>query len=207
MENYSKDILILIQYLLPGFVTAWIFYAFTSYIKPSQFERVIQALIYTIIVQAIVYVIQKILYWIGEWEKIQKCVGEWNSSVNLIYSLIIAILLGFLFTYFANNDKFHNLIRRVNITRETSYPSEWFRAFLKNITFIVLHLKDERRIMGWPVEWPSNPKHGHFMLTNASWLDGNKAIKIKGSEYILINNDDVKWVEFLEKTWEKKHGK
>ncbi|SUP44184.1 Uncharacterised protein [Vibrio furnissii] len=58
MENLTNDIITLLQYLLPGFVAAWMFYSLTSYPKPSQFERVVQALIFTIFIQAIVVVIE-----------------------------------------------------------------------------------------------------------------------------------------------------
>jgi len=48
MDSFAKDFVTLLQYLLPGFVAAWVFYSFTSFPKPSQFERVVQALIFTI---------------------------------------------------------------------------------------------------------------------------------------------------------------
>jgi hypothetical protein len=35
---------------------------------------------------------------------------------------------------------------------------------------IILDLRDERRIMGWPAEWPNDPEKGHFVLENAAWL-------------------------------------
>ena len=117
------------------------------------------------------------------------------------------ILLGIMFSYFANNDKFHKIVRKTAITRETSYPSEWFGAFLRNVTYIVLHLNDERRIYGWPIEWPSEPNHGHFLLEQASWLKDSKEIQITGVNSILIDVKDVKWVEFMEKTWEVNNGK
>ncbi|WP_425032221.1 hypothetical protein [Pelagibius sp.] len=54
MDSINEDIVGLLQYLLPGFLAAWVFYGLTAHQKPSQFERVIQALIFTLIVQAIV---------------------------------------------------------------------------------------------------------------------------------------------------------
>ncbi|OWO67359.1 hypothetical protein B2J67_20175, partial [Vibrio cholerae] len=58
MENLTNDVITILQYLLPGFVSAWVFYSLTSYPKPSQFERVVQALIFTIFIQAIVVVVE-----------------------------------------------------------------------------------------------------------------------------------------------------
>jgi len=37
--------------------------------------------------------------------------------------------------------------------------------FTKNITFVVLYLKD----YGWPVEWPSGPNKRLFLIADPSW--------------------------------------
>lgn len=203
MDSISQNVVTILQYLLPGFLAAWIFYGFTSYPKPSQFERVIQALIFTLIIQAVVFVEKATFLKTGVFWN----VGNWNEHSEIICSTVSAILLGILFSYYANNDKFHKFIRKIGISKETSFPSEWFGTFLKNITYIVLHLKDERRIYGWPIEWPSVPDRGHFLLVQASWLEDTEEIPIKGVESILIDVNDVRWVEFMEKTWEVQNGK
>jgi hypothetical protein len=197
MENFAKDLISALQYLLPGLVAAWIFYAFTSYPKPSQFERIVQALIFTILVQAIVFVIKSALLFVGRYTYI----AIWDESSSLMWSIICAILLGGVFSYFANNDKLHVILRKWNITKESSYPSEWFGAFL-NVTYVVLHLRDERRLYGWPLEWPSEPTNGHFLITDAVWLDGEKEFPITGVDNILIDAKEIKMVEFMTKTWE-----
>lgn len=209
METFAKDFITLLQYLLPGFVAAWIFYNLTSFPKPSQFERIVQALIFTIFVQVLVYLIKILLFFIGnKWP-----LFNWNSQSDLIWSIIFALLIGIIFSYYANNDKVHKKLRKWDITRETSYPSEWFGAFLKNVTFVVLHLDGERRLYGWPIEWPSDPEKGHFVLVQASWLDdeakdGEKSqISLTGVSSIMVDVKDVKMIEFMEKTWEGKNGK
>lgn len=200
MENFAKDLIVLLQYLLPGFVSAWIFYSFTSYPKPSQFERIIQALIFTLLVQALAFSVKNILCFIGEYF----CIYYWNSNSELVWSVLCAILLGAVFSYYANNDKIHKKFRDIGFTRESSYASEWFGAFIKNVTYVVLHLDDERRLYGWPLEWPTDPNKGHFVLTSASWLsDNNSEIFLEGVENIMIDAKHVKMVEFMEKTWEK----
>lgn len=203
MDSISQNVVIILQYLLPGFLAAWIFYGFTSYPKPSQFERVIQALIFTFIIQVAVLIEKATCLKIGVYWN----VGNWSEHYDIICSTINAIFLGTLFSYYANNDKFHKLIRKIGISKETSFPSEWFGTFSKNVTYIVLHLKDERRLYGWPIEWPSVPDNGHFLLVEASWLVDSKETPIKGVESILIDVNDVRWVEFMEKTWKVQNGK
>lgn len=216
MKAFAKDLIFVLQHLLPGFISAWVFYAFTSYSKPSQFERVVQALIFTLLIQVGVKIAKYILIFLGQFWFIT----QWSDFADLSYSIIIAMILGILFAYFANNDKFHKFIRQRNITNETSYPSEWFGAFNKKGTYIVLHLHDERRLYGWPLEWPSEPNQGYFVLTQVSWLENNKeilltgidsssvsqkVIPLEGVDRILIDVKDVKWVEFMEITWDQEN--
>ncbi len=41
MDNLYKEVTPLLTFLLPGFLSASIFYGFTSHPKPSQFERTV----------------------------------------------------------------------------------------------------------------------------------------------------------------------
>jgi hypothetical protein len=199
MENLTNDIITLLQYLLPGFVAAWMFYSLTSYPKPSQFERVVQALIFTIFIQAIVVLIEYGIVWMcAEYQ-----LDGIPQNLGVVGSVLTAIVLGVMFASFANNDHLHKILRKLGITRETSYPSEWFGAFLNDITFVVLHLDDERRLYGWPLEWPSQPTTGHFVIAEPSWLnDDGTETEVTGVSKMVIRANDVKWVEFLEKNWE-----
>ncbi len=197
MGSFSSDLISILEFLLPGFVAAWLFYSLTSYAKPSQFERVIQALIFTLFVQAIVAVLEVSALSVGGFWSM----GPWTESLSLFTSIVVATIFGVAFSYFANNDQIHKYLRSKGLTRETSFPSEWFGTFLKNVTFVVLHLKDERRLFGLPIEWPSEPVKGHFVIADPSWLleDGSEQ-RVVGVSQILIDVVDVKWVEFLEMT-------
>lgn len=203
MEAFAQDLISLLQYLIPGLVAAWIFYSFTSYNKPSQFERVIQALIFTLIIQTATNGIIAATTTIGEhWS-----LGAWTNTKETSVSLVLAVIIGILAAYIVNSDKLHKFLRKHGITKETSYPSEWYGTFHKNITFIVLHLKDERRLYGWPVEWPSDPTKGHFLIADPSWqLDDGSESRVVGAAHLLLDVCDVKWVEFLDKTWEENNG-
>lgn len=199
MDGISKDAILLLQYLLPGFFAAWVFYGLTPYELPSQFERVIQALILTLVIQSLVY--------FEKWgldsldRPINLSVSD--DSSRLVASTITALLIGLIFSFCANRDTFHAIARKIGITQETSYPSEWFSAFSSEVTYIVLQLKDERRVYGWPREWPSNAKEGHFLMEQPSWIttDGQDN-PMTGVECFLIDASEVKWVEFMEKTWD-----
>ncbi|MNP20612.1 hypothetical protein D3C76_1131880 [compost metagenome] len=63
----------------------------------------------------------------------------------------------------------------------------------------MLHLLDDKRLYGWPIEWPSAPTRGQFVIENPSWLDSEGEEFQIGAEIIVIDASNVQWVEFTQK--------
>ncbi len=192
MNWASSEIVGALKFLLPGFVSAAIFYSFTSHPKPSEFGLVVQALIFTIVGEAIIAALLLInnLSWINDW--------------GVAVPVLVAVSLGLIAAYVSNNDTVHRLFRWLGITRETSYPSEWYSTFTRSDCYVVLHLKGERRLYGWPEEWPSRPDEGHFRITEGEWLfetesekEYQRDVPAAGVSAILIPVGEVEMVEFL----------
>lgn len=76
MPQISTEVVALLQYLAPGFLVTWLYFGLTPHEKPSQFERTVQALIYTAVVQALVALEKLIATRIGEWHSY----GEWTED-------------------------------------------------------------------------------------------------------------------------------
>lgn len=201
--DISKDILILLTQLLPGFVVAWVVYGLTSFPKPAQFERVIQALIYSFLVTALLPIEEACLTFAGK----LVVFGTWDKQSDLIASAISALVLGFTLSYFANNDKFYALVRKRGFSKRTAYPSEWYGAFSELPRYVTLHIDGNRRISGYPLDWPSDPLNGHFRLIYPAWLkDDGTEIPLDGDHSILIQANKVELVEFLKYNEELKNG-
>ncbi|WP_336855064.1 DUF6338 family protein [Pseudescherichia vulneris] len=201
MESLSTELFNILKYLLPGFLTAWVFHAFTSYPKPSQFERTVQALIFTVFVHAVTFCIKWIALEIGEKAF---SFGIWTTNIEVLWSYISAFIIGLFFSVAANTDKFHAILRWLHITKQTSFHCEWFGAFhTRDDQWVVLHLIDDKRVMGWPHEWPSDPAKGHFVLMYPAWLDGENEIPLPQVESILFKVSDIRWVEFINNPEEK----
>jgi len=203
MGETSKDALTLLTQIMPGFLTAWVVYGLTTYTKPPQFERVVQALIYSFIVSAVVTLLELILLDVGKTVRF----GTWNKSSELVASTAVALLFGLLLSYCMRNDSFFKLARRLKLTSRTPYPSEWYGAFAVKPRYVVLHMSGRRRISGYPSEWPTEPTSGHFRLMNAAWLDDeNVETPLDGDESILIEAKQVEMVELLKDESEKQNG-
>jgi hypothetical protein len=191
----AKDVVGVLYLLLPGFVAAWVFFGLTAHPKADWFERIVQALIFTVIVQAVTFVVRVIAVGLG---KAFVPLGSWNVEVNLVWSLLVATLIGVSFSAAANLDWPHKLLRDKGLTRRTSFPSEWFSVFCQNKRWVVLHLTGNRRLFGWPNEWPDQADKGHFVIEQPEWfVEQEKREPIKGVDRIVIRASDVEMVEFM----------
>ncbi|WP_202370385.1 DUF6338 family protein [Pseudomonas sp. MWU318] len=192
MDELVKEVIPLLQYLIPGFLTAWIFYSLTAFKRPDTFGQIVQALIFTFVIHGAVLIVKAALLWIGSnWFMI----GQWDVKAEASWSFVISVLLGLLSCYWATNDKLHTWLRNRDITKQTSYPSEWYSTFARHERFVVLHLNDERRLYGWPSEWPSDPSSGQFVIEGPSWLE-SKGERPFGADFVVIDSSKVQWVEF-----------
>ncbi len=192
MNWASSEIVTILTFLLPGFVATAIFHSLTAHPKPNEFDRIVQALIFTTIVQAIVKGIPLV----------QSLTGTepfWREDSEIVAAVLIAVVVALIAVYVSNHDTLHGFLRWIQLTKENSYPSEWYSTFTRNPDcYVVLHLKGERRLYGWPEEWPSRPDQGHFRMAEAEWLTEEGRQPITGVSVILVPGDEVEVVEFLE---------
>ena len=192
MSWVSSEVVSVLVFLLPGFVAAAVFYSLTSHPKPGAFDRIIQALIFTAVGQAITAVVVLDSTATGERT-------EQFKSWEFLLSIAVSVALAFLAAYVLNKDAAHRVLRRLGITRETSYSSELYSTFARHHRcYVVLHMKGKRRPYGWPEEWPSHPDEGHFRITDGEWLENGKRKPATGVAAILVPVGEVEMVEFME---------
>jgi hypothetical protein len=224
MKGISSEIVSAIFQLLPGFIVAWFIYGLTSHLKPSTFERIIQALIYTVLVKSILIIFRFFALFVGE--NIY-AFSTWNSDVEFVWSILIAITVGFLVSWCINNDfplilfrkdgeqkstgKFkilHKFFSKIGLTDKTLHPTEWYSAFKDEPRYIVLHLTGERRLYGWTRQYPDDHKKGHFLIEEAEWLldDGSRA-PLYTVKQLLIPSSIVEYIEFSKHDYEIKANK
>ncbi len=196
MEWTSNDVVGVISYLLPGFLAAWVFYGLTTHPRKTPFERVVQALIFTAIIQGAVaggrltythYYESGVVDW-----------GEWGGEADQVLPPLVAVVTGVIFAAIANNDLLHFVLRKLRITKRTSYSSNWYSAFNKGRRYVTLHLRDGRRVYGWPYEFPDQSTADHFALMCAYWVPSEgDPIPLPLVERLLIPARAVKLVELM----------
>jgi hypothetical protein len=192
MPELSKDVVALLQYLVPGFLVAWVYFGITSHAKPSQFERIVQALIYTVVVQCLLAVERASALALGN----AFTLGPWSPTSDLFASLLTALFLGLVIATITNHDMLFRRLRKLRFTSRTGHPGEWFATFSGYPRYLVLQLKDGSRIFGWPKIWPSSAEKGHFFITSAIRTVQGQEQDLAHLEGILINVSDVSFAEF-----------
>ncbi|MFO0836407.1 MAG: DUF6338 family protein [Phycisphaerales bacterium] len=183
--------------LLPGFLAAAVFHALTPFPKRDILDRIVAAMIFTLFAELVLSGVKWILLFLGA----NVCsIGEWTKQSELAWSVVAGTVVGVSWSYIVNCGVVHAWLNRLRITKKTAIPSQWFSAFSTLERYVVLHLIDERRIMGWPREWPDDAESGHFQLMDARWLldDGSEA-PLPQIEVLLIAASRVETVEFLRK--------
>lgn len=193
MDFSNLDFVAIVNQLLPGFLTASIVYSFTAHPKPTPFERVVQALIYTVLIQPFAFAVKWSCLFVGS---NYGAIGTWSNEGSVAASACLAILFGFILVICFNNNLPHALLWEF-VTKRTTAPSEWFNTFNTNKSYVYLHLKGGRRLYGWPQEWPDSSTAGHFAMANPEWiLDTNERVPLYLVSVMLIRAKDVQMVEF-----------
>lgn len=65
MDDLVKEIIPLLQYLIPGFLSTWIFYSLTAFKRPDTFGQIVQALIFTFVIQGAVLAVGSLCLWMA----------------------------------------------------------------------------------------------------------------------------------------------
>lgn len=180
--------------ILPGLMAAVVFHAITPFPKRDVFDRLVNALVFTAIGQIFVFLAKPILLWIGQ----GFALGPWSENASLFIASLGAVLFAVSLAWSLNSDALHKGLRAIGITKRVALPSPWYSAHSRYENYITLVLKDGRRILGWPKEWPDNHEQGHYVLVEMSWLlDDGEELPQHDIEAMLVDAADVESVHFM----------
>jgi len=61
----------------------------------------------------------------------------------------------------------------------------------------LLHLDGDRRLRGWPEQWPDQPDKGFFILAEPEWVLDDQTAPLYRVKRFVVPATEVKMVEFL----------
>ena len=193
----SSEIVAVITFLLPGFVAAAVFYSLTSHPRPGDLDKIVQALVFTMVGRAVGQGMEFAASALGS-------ETEWAEEWDIAASVAIAVAVALIAAWAANKDWLHAALRKIGVTKESSHPSEWYTALVINDErYVILNLKEGRRLYGWMTQWPGRPDIGHFRIREAQWLSGDIPISELRIDEMVVPASEVVIVEFLDKLQEE----
>jgi hypothetical protein len=175
-----------------------VLFSLTADRKLTDFQRVVQALIFSVLVKVAVDALSWVFIKVGTYW----AVGQWSQDVEFAWSVVLAAIFGGVLAYLLKTDMLYSFLRSVGVTSQTSRPSVWYSCFCDHPeTYVVLQFKDDRRIQGWPREWPSVVGEGHLRLDNAAWLavnaDGKQEVReLPSGSFVMVDVAEIKWSSF-----------
>lgn len=202
----SNDIVQLVVAMFPGFLAIAVSETLTLSRKYTPFERVVQALLYTFLSGAIwslaVFICNS--YALGYDAAIGALHRPWLPSKEAEFwgTGASALALGVLAAWVINDGRVSAWIRhpKLGLTKAGPGAPVWYHAFQQLGTWVVIHLKDGRRLYGWPENYSPTPESGHIRLSQAEWLTDAGAAHEQRDGFeiaMLVNVADIEIVEFL----------
>ncbi len=190
--------------LLPGLVSSQIFYSIMGCgEKVTASKRVYDSVIFSFVS----YILLAIFVTWSPMLQVTEVKGVLNYTFvndrclvvgNLITMLSLPLLAGAIL----HNDCFHHILRLLKITTKSSRPNTWSDVFLSEDRHVIIHLKDERRIRGYPTRFSTDSEEGYIYLFNPAWINDDRQqedapVYIEtGAHGILVNKAEIDLIEF-----------
>ncbi|MEW8229112.1 MAG: DUF6338 family protein [Candidatus Thiodiazotropha endolucinida] len=198
--NITQETVNILFLLIPGFISARVLDSVITREPIDQFSRVIEALVFSLLIYAVVNITI-------DWQPLitqTKVEGSFQYTfttnikllyITLAYSVVLPLVLGALI----HNDLHTKFFRKIKITDKTSRSTVWQDVYVNEKRHVVAHLKDGRRIYGWPMYYSHKPKESYIYLFQPAWIDsGGKYIECE-THGILLENSQIEFIEFMKK--------
>jgi len=121
------------------------------------------------------------------------------DRVSIFVTIVLSILLPILMGYLNRYDLPLQFLRKIKVTNRTGRPSIWLDVFYDLKRGIIVHMKDGRRLVGWPQYFSNNIGPGPLYLTHPSWINeqGEYVDLVEVDGVLLVDHTEIAHIEFL----------
>ena len=162
-----RELLPILVFLLPGFVSSGIVEMLVVRKSRETFDKCVEALIFTTINLAVFFIARWLLELIPH---VHFGKDNYFTAGNLTLMTASSVAIGIVCANEATNEHIFKRLRDRRITRKTLKVSTWNETFVSEQRWVIVHLKDDRRIYGWPLFYADDPADRAIYLQPASWL-------------------------------------
>lgn len=199
ITNETMNILI---FLIPGFLSSVILNGLIIRKEKDNFSKIIEALIFSMLIYAIVSVFigySPIVMTQTITGNVTKYYIEYHAHVLIpivLLSLVFPLLIGIL----NRNDLHMKILRKLRITDKTSRSAVWVDVFTDQKRYVIVNLKDGRRIFGWPMYYSNTPEEGALYLYDPAWVVKSRYIDLGVHGLFLVESKSIETIEFTNVT-------
>lgn len=203
--KFTYETLNLLLLLFPGLISSRIICLIDRKQKKDNVKLIFDVLIYSFLSFVIVD-------WLYSWEPIFSI----NKSVDNVYTytassdvkaialtLISSVTLPIVVGAFLHHDLHMRVLRFLKVTNKTSRDTAWDDVFTNTDRYITIHLKNGNRLTGWPMYYSNSPDEGFLYIYEPAWVDDDNQYLETNSHGVLVNKDEIEFVEFLKQDDER----
>jgi len=183
--------------LLPGFLCAYIAQSLAVRRKQSDVDKVIEALIFSLILYLITlphFGFTLPVHWQPEPSGALRIAADYR---HLLVLFSLAVALGVLYAANINHDWLMSLMRLVGVTERTARTSIWNDAFQEIGGWVQVGFKNGTQIQGWVRYYSDEGEESSLFLERAAWIDGAERDEIDGPGILLTSKAGIVTIAFL----------
>ncbi|TEB05868.1 hypothetical protein Psch_02910 [Pelotomaculum schinkii] len=194
--NGLNNVLQIIVFLLPGFLTTLVRDALVVNRPKDSMERITESLSYSLILNILFnFVFSSSIFPVIYTDNTLQI----TSNMMLLYLVFLSILLGLFISLVINYDILYNLLRYLKITKKSSRISVWYDVFVSNPKkWLRVTLNDGTVLIGWADYYSDDPNNNEMFLADVSITEkeGDER-EVKGPG-VYVNGKQIKIIEFLD---------
>lgn len=200
MPEFTIQGLTALLILLPGFLTAELVRVLSTRPKRSEFDKVIQAFIYSFLVYVCFSAVRgafPITIHVESGEGATHYLPEFHFW-PLLELTLIAGLMGVAVATMMNHDFPLSLFQKWGITQRTFRPTVWSDCFRLPTEYVQVELADGRHIIGWLCYFSDTPEDSSLYLEDAAWrTEDGASVAIDGPGILITKESGIRSVMFL----------
>jgi len=201
MSAVGFETLAVLLVLLPGFLAAGIIRTLCVRTKQTEFDKLIEALVFSFIAYAEFVAIFRRFPLQAPQSSSESAAAYYLSSIHpsdVLFLLALGATTGILVGASITNDLHGRVFRRLRLTNRTSRPSIWLDVFSEVKDYVQVEFQDGRSLIGWPRYFSDSPEESSLFLENAAWIkaDGS-TVEIPGSGILVTKEMAIEAIMFL----------
>lgn|GEM_PF-5970834 len=191
MEEFLKGgsgAVFIFFYLLPGFLGAMLYDYLSERDKPTNFDRIIDALVLTLVSSVLVHLCFGVpllpTIKVDDHTAVTDIVSLFISK-NILYISLCSVVISIIFSFLNNYGIIYYVLRFIKFTYKNGNLDVWYDTFCKHQGYwICIRYSDGRSLVGWAKFYSSYGKPRELFIAEANWWEPNPDGTITASEVL-----------------------